>query len=535
MKNRAIINELLWSFLLTIPVIIYYIAHYHPPQGLLGTGFVAGDMASYMANARQHFDEGQFHFLYANPFNLDASGPHIYFQFQTFLLGTIWYMTGMDVGSVFMIFGFVFTFLAIWMALKIIKELIGWGSPAAILTFLLFVYGGGILVLSGFVYNYYQGMDFLHSALKSLIFDPGGGFWMLSLGKNFVYPTEAYYHFITLAIVLAVIKRKYNLISVLLFILAFSHPFYGIQFLLITIGWQFCEIMILKNHEYKWKHLLINIGTLLLFIAYNFLFLNSFPEHRIIVKQWSLNWILPGISFVLAYGSLFIILFIRILKPFERKKLLNDPVQLFLLTYLLVSIVLANHELFINPVQPIHFAHGHIYIPLFLLAMPVLFQLFRRQGSIILQLSKIAVFLLLIFDNLSWFPAQYYNSMYSEKGARLKVTNEQMEVVHYLRDHYNFEFILNSDDSKIEYLATTYTGVYGLIPHGHNTPFVKDRKKLHYQFFTKNNFNILPNKNLLVVDDLRNGMLQALKTNPNFVEVYRTKQYILYERKQIAK
>ena len=117
------------SFLLLLPVLFYYLSYFFHHTADLGFGFLSGDMPSYMANARQHFDENGFHLFYANPFNPDNSGPHIYFQLHTLLLGVIWKISGIDPGTIFMLFGFVCTFFTIRLSLKLFKSYLGQLEP----------------------------------------------------------------------------------------------------------------------------------------------------------------------------------------------------------------------------------------------------------------------------------------------------------------------------------------------------------------------------------------------------------------------
>ena len=40
-------------------------------------------------------------------------------------------------------------------------------------------------------------------------YDPARGWWMLNLGRNFIYPTESLYHALVLGIALCVSRRAY--------------------------------------------------------------------------------------------------------------------------------------------------------------------------------------------------------------------------------------------------------------------------------------------------------------------------------------
>ena len=95
------------SFILLGPVIGIYVSHYTYAAfnpNLKATGFIAYDMAYYMANAREHFDSGRFALTYGNPFSPFKETPRIYFQPMTLILGFIWFVTGLDPGLIFVSF-----------------------------------------------------------------------------------------------------------------------------------------------------------------------------------------------------------------------------------------------------------------------------------------------------------------------------------------------------------------------------------------------------------------------------------------------
>src|ERR1700689_3118640 len=56
-------------------------------KGQLATAFIAYDLPYYVANGRQHFENG-FHVFYNNPYAIYGS-PAIYFQPHIFLLGVL--------------------------------------------------------------------------------------------------------------------------------------------------------------------------------------------------------------------------------------------------------------------------------------------------------------------------------------------------------------------------------------------------------------------------------------------------------------
>src|ERR1051325_11465141 len=75
--------------LLSIPAFfpLAYVSFVAWTKDLIPTGFVQVDMPSYLANGREHFDEG-FRLLWGNPY-APYGTPAIYFQPQIFLLGIL--------------------------------------------------------------------------------------------------------------------------------------------------------------------------------------------------------------------------------------------------------------------------------------------------------------------------------------------------------------------------------------------------------------------------------------------------------------
>jgi len=63
-------QNLLFALMLTIPMILFYVAYYfNHSYYLTSTGFVAYDNVSYVADAKQYLDADRFSFFYSNPLN----------------------------------------------------------------------------------------------------------------------------------------------------------------------------------------------------------------------------------------------------------------------------------------------------------------------------------------------------------------------------------------------------------------------------------------------------------------------------------
>lgn len=163
------------------------------------------------------------------------------------------------------------------------------------------------------------------------------------------------------------------------------------------------------------------------------------------------------------------------------------------------------------------------------------FELRRYQKITYYKIHKnillVLVFGILIFDNLSWFSAQYYINTHRKFTVAIKITPTQKQLIKYIDSNYNHEYLLLSEFITIDYFATSYTDVHALIPHNYNTPFKNYKVNLWNRFFKEKDFSILPQHKILVVDNLiSNGPMTELENNKKFKLVYKNKDYLLYER-----
>jgi len=192
--------------LLLTPVVALYVCPYlfHNPD-VSFTGFIQYDMASYMANAREHFDNGYFRFSYSNPFSYSYESKAIYFQPQTLLLALIWKLTGLDPGVVFNIFGIFSAFTCAWIILIFFESQFGLQDKTNWIGLAIFFWGGGLIAIGGIAHNFLNIRPLFDEVFR---FDPGRGWWFLNLGRNIVYPTEAFYHALFFGIAFLVLKKN---------------------------------------------------------------------------------------------------------------------------------------------------------------------------------------------------------------------------------------------------------------------------------------------------------------------------------------
>lgn len=127
--------------LLAIPAIIPLVNSLYTARlkGLVATGFIQVDQASYMAEARQYFDEG-FHLLYGNPY-AGYGAPRIYFQPHFFLLGCFQQL-GLDPGVTWAIYSLIGSLFTAFVGFYFYRSVVGWRTRAEKLGLLCFFWEG---------------------------------------------------------------------------------------------------------------------------------------------------------------------------------------------------------------------------------------------------------------------------------------------------------------------------------------------------------------------------------------------------------
>ncbi|MBU0986524.1 MAG: hypothetical protein KKH68_04645 [Proteobacteria bacterium] len=462
------------SLLLLSPAAGLYISHFSfgaVDPNKPATGFIQYDMAYYMANAREHSDSGDFTLTYGNPFSAFSQTPKIYFQPLILILGVIWFITKADPGLIFVTFGFFAAFFCVRVSLTLYRELFGLDSTSKIIGLICFVWGGGILCVLGGSYGVITG-----KGIQTLFrFDPFDGWWFLNYGRNLIYPTEAFYHLIVFGGVLFLFKRRFAWAFAMFLCLSMSHPFTGLQFILVVLTWSCLERFYFKS-GYITANVVCLSGILLLaHLSYYLLFLPVSQEHASVMSQWSLPWTLRVENMNGAYLLVGGLALWRIRRPCLAAEVFSSPQNRLLLVWFLVSLLLANHEFAFDPVQPLHFTRGYVWIPLFLLGAPSLISLLDYLTSNLKSdHARYATILILLFfnaDNAIWFTFQVH------KPTGIYLRPDSQELLTWLRrwPRLEQESVLISNDAEFSYMAMVYTPMRSWYSHWSCTPFAKDR------------------------------------------------------------
>lgn len=447
--------------------------------GYQPTGLIMEDNALYLSYARQYADADHLGLFYSNPFNDSGHYPAIYFQAQNLLLA-LGMQTGITPGFVMIFFVLLFSLGCFRLMISLYDTLMP-ESRYRTTGIILFAWGGGLLALAGIPVHFMRppdGQDFFD---RIFFLDPGWGWWGLNLGRSLFITCEAYYHFLFLLSVLLILRKKWKGALLSVFVLSISHPFTGIELLGILGAWLFVEKLIVKNRDIPW-YFAMGTGIILAFhIFYYLWYLNRFPDHRSVSEQFSVNWRLRFFSMIPAYALVAPLAVLSIFHFSKPRKFFQNPHHRLFACWLIVVLLLVNHELFMKPRQPIHFTRGYDWTGFFLLGLPALPRLLDwfkkwKTGAI-----ATAVFIgLFLSDNFLWITN--YIRFTNKTTSVMYLNTEQREVLATLDKNADNTTLFLSNDFDLSLLSAVYTKAYPWISNPYTTPFYPKKKAayMHY-------------------------------------------------------
>jgi hypothetical protein len=474
-------KDWLLAFLLTLPMLFFYARHYiNHVDSISATGFIDYDNVSYVAYAKEYLDQDDFHLMYSNPLDDSASHPKIYFQTQNIFL-VLLLATGMSPGFVIVLFNWLGCLLSFRIAIAIYDHLVPEKNHRKLfLTF--FCWGGGLLALAGIPIALSKSMGNLDFFDRIFYLDPGWGWWGLNFGRGHFASMEGYYHFLFLSGILCILKKRWLTAIAVALVFSLSHPFSGIEFLAIVGAWAAAEKIIFRSKTVPWKFV-IGIGLIFCFHLFYYLYyLNQFPEHRSVNDQYTLNWRLRYFHMIPAWCIVGTLALLSLLK-YRRDLFINQNTRLFL-CWFLISLVLANHEMFMRPMQPVHFTRGYIWTSLFLLGIPALQVLFQGTKST-LRKSLLAIFtVFLLSDNFLWILNYVRTTARSTSVSH--ISTEQESIIDILKRNSTNRTLIIGSDPVLPYLSTVYTKAYPWISHPFTTPFAGRKTEAYNRFIQEN-------------------------------------------------
>lgn len=455
-------RPLLFALLLCLPYwFIWLRPVFEAPAGHLATGFPQYDQAYYAANGRAIFERGNG-FSGPNPYDPDPAAPAIYFHLLNWFFGLLVAKAKLDPGLVYVGTGLVAGLVFSRLTLTLLERLVA-SRRSLRLLFPLAMWGGGIATLTLFLC---QSLGLLQPGTPIHIFDPDDGWWFLSWGRNLVYATEAVYHCLVLGIWLAFLDRRWWKLSLLTLVLAATHPFTAIQMLL-PLG-VFTGISLALPRATGLPRLPPAVVVVLATIATSFgvyygIFLPNYEAHAELTRIWAIDWQETPMQTLAAYLPLFLALAMAI----KRRLLPARPELLFFGLFAASSFLLSHHGWFVKPYQPLHFTHGYVWMPLFLLALPWI----ERAISPLLGSGKrnlLATLLLILAASADNLAFAFWTSRNVPQND-IRFMEGELRHIFRLLDREKTEGLLISNDVTASYLVATYTRVRPYFGHSFNT------------------------------------------------------------------
>ncbi len=470
-------KHLFRAMLLSLPLMFVYLVHFGIDSDSAPTGFIQADMPYYVANARQYLDGEHTGIWYANPYDADPDPPRVYFQPLIGLVGLLLYLAPGMPAIPFLVLGGIFTVAAFYLLSRLVEKILP--QPSGRLHDLVLVslaWGGGVLALLGALSSIASGQ-----AIDPFRYDPERGLWFLNLGRNFIYPTEACYHFLVILLLLAVARRSKGWVLGLTWVLVVSHPYTGLQYALIVISWAILERQFVHSEELTWRDVGFFATPACFGFAYYLLWLPTFPSHRVLMEQWSLDWSIKAPTIVGAYGIVGMLALYRCRTLERAAACFRSPFNRFLLVSFFVSFVLANHEAFFSPRQPIHFTRGHIWLPLALLGFPVLAEFWQKwdHRPALRTLAAVVWCGVMLFDNTVFFA-----DWYRQRPQGIYLSDSQRDVLAFLQADQASPIVL-SENRRLSYLSAVYSSARPYLGHYFNTPNAPQKEAWLETFFAE--------------------------------------------------
>lgn len=463
-------KKTIWlSLLLSLPVILFVVQHYliHSPS-LKPTGFTNEENVLYMSYARQYLDQDVASVFYSNPFDGDPQSPKIYFQPVTVVFAGLMKL-GLDPGFCFSLFGLIMAVLCIYMGIKILKHLLPDHRQMSLMA-VLFTWGGGLTALAGLTGSAFLSGHHTSQWIDGIyLADPANGWWGLNWGRTMFIPLEAYYHFLFLLNIYLVLKQKWKAATLIALLLSISHPFTGIEYLLIINGWLLFEKLLYKNKSIPYWYW-VAIAAITVFHAwYCLVYLNSFPEHKLLFSQYSTGWTYSILIAIPAYCIVAGLSFLNMYINRPAKKFLSNPQHRLFLCWAIIAFLLSKHEWFIKGMQPIHFTRGYVWAGLFLFSLPALLWLINHlQHSRKLKWLLYVFIVLFLSDNILWTANLLRGK--NDREWEGHISKDTREVLAWLQTNTTSKDLLVGDATLVNYLANVYTSVNVWASHPYNTP-----------------------------------------------------------------
>lgn len=451
-----------WILLLWSPVAAFYGAHFaaallHP--GIRPTGFVQYDLPYTMACAREFADNDLHGLLFTLPSNAGAIGEPVLLQMHFWMLGQIWRVLPVDPGLLYVVFAACMGLLAVRAYVQLFDLLVRTTGARRRMGHVLLLWGGGLLALAGEAVNLIEGRPLSETWKHLLDLDPAYGWWMMTLGRCFILPNEAYYHLIYCSTALAFLRGK-NLIGVLLLVLlAASHPFSAVGGLVVFFAWSTLERVFARGSQVPIAVPIALAATFGACCYYYFIWLPPRMDPRL-TAAFPLPYLLELRSLLPAYALVLVTVAGGLRSVQRLKSLAGAPAGRMLAVMAIGHLALENHELFVHPYQPLHFTRGYAWTALFLIGAPWLLNeawpFIRDRWSRAAPLLAAAVLALFLSDNITFFTLGIKRELRASPPGSWLSTGQQ-GVLEFLDQLPPNSPLVISQDEELGYMTIVYT------------------------------------------------------------------------------
>jgi hypothetical protein len=162
---------------------------------------------------------------------------------------------------------------------------------------------------------------------------------------------------------------------------------------------------------------------------------------------------------------------------------LQDRTVRLLLAWFAVAFLLANHDLFVRPHQPIHFTHGYLWVPLFLIGAPVMIKIAELLLAAPWRIglpASIALSGLMFLDNAGWFGGAGLDLLRDGKEVSffpnpIYIRSSAWDVLQRLNDRVFAEGLVVSNARELSYQVIVYTPLRAWYSQMWNTPHPAER------------------------------------------------------------
>lgn len=466
-----------------------------PPDSVT-LGFLQYDQPSYYACAREVFENGNFFFA-GSPWSSEPGSPRIYTNLTFSFFGLLWKL-GIPIrildAGIRVVFGMAMMLLLV----RLIRAALP-STRAILAACALVLFGGGLawlFALWRFVTDtlFNRGVPGIAFSWESFVvrypglhadLERGYADWHQSIFRSLTYAPETFYHTLFFGCMLTLVNRAWRCSLVLLFLTWWAHPFTGIEAGFIFSAFTFLEGIILKRMP-RWPFL----GALAIhaiFFTYYGLLLPLNPEHASVAEQVRAFGNPMLISMLIpAYGLLLpIALSFLCMGPARALLRISASARLMLCWLVCVTILVFHDRIlfFMEPMQPMHFTRGYLYVPLvfwaacaFDFAMPKLAAR-KRWLAPVIGLLFLAVHLP---DNLIALGRQRsINSDSLGVFYRPKACLEFYEKLNAIEEPLVLQSVWTMNPwPRFDYLIPVYTHHRTLVGHWANTPYKQEKAEL---------------------------------------------------------